>query len=240
MKRILLVLCALWVTACTHGLRPGGATALYLVEQDTGEEPFRTRMIVTDGYLRIDDGTERGDFLLYDRRAHTIYNVSATDRLVIVIGNQPVTQVSPIPLTHTSDPVADATVPNVGGKKVAHYRLRTNGDTCYDLYAADGLLPDAVAALTEYRRVLAGEQAVALSVTPRELQTPCDLANHVYEPARHLAYGFPIRLSETTRTRGLLRTTELVDYREDFAAGAALFELPADYRRIRIEELRGR
>jgi hypothetical protein len=73
---------------------------------------------------------------------------------------------------------------------------------CYDLYAADGLLPGAVVALREYRLILAGQQALTAAVTPPEMQSSCDLANNVFLPVRHLEHGFPVRLTDMTADDG--------------------------------------
>lgn len=225
-------------TGCVHSPGSAGASVVYLIEHESDFEPTRTRMIVTAQFLRIDDGGDRGDFLLYNRGERTIYNVSVSDSLILVIGPQAV-GAAPLALDHQIERDG-ADTPDVGGKKVRHYRLLTNGETCYDLYAAEGLLPEVVTALREYRESLAGEHAEALSFTPAEMQTPCDLANNIYAPARHLAHGFPIRVDETNgRDRDRVRTTELVDYQRGFAADDALFRLP-DYRRMTIQELRRR
>lgn len=232
-----LAACALG--ACTHATGPDKATALYFVEQEEGSEAGRTRMLVTREYLRIDDGADAGDFLLYQRGDRTIYSVNAADGLVLVIEHQPVTSAA-AGLTHKVQRQDEEAIPEIAGRKVRHYRLLTNGQLCYDLYAAEGLLPDAVAALSEYRESLAGEQAAALAFTPKEMQTPCDLANNVYLPARHLAHGFPVRLTETTRQPNRARTTELVDYKTGVTIDPALFSPPESYRRLTIQELRAR
>ncbi len=211
----------------------GKATALYYNEQDEGGEAFRTRMIVTAQWLRIDEGEGNGDFLLYDRREKTIYSVNTADSRILVLPKHAVDIVSPVKLEHGVERGAEA-LPAVGSMAVAHYRLSTNRKPCYEVFAADGLLPDAVQALREYRTALAGQQAPALASMPRELQTPCDLANNIFAPTRYLDYGLPVRLTETG-----VRTSELMDYTVDFKAEAALFELPANYRRMTIEELRG-
>jgi len=211
----------------------GKATALYYAEQDEGGAPYRTRMIVTDRWLRIDDGPESRDFLLFNRRDRTIYNLSAAESSVLVLAPVAVGVSSPLALQHRVEK-DDREFPAVGGRPVTHYRLLTNDKLCYDLYAADGLLPDAVRALREYRTALAGQQAVPLSSMPKELLAGCDLANNIFLPARHLDHGLPVRMTEVG-----VRASELVDYSADFEASPALFELPADYRRVAIEELRG-
>lgn len=229
-KLLIVALMAALLGACGDA---GKAMALYYNEQDEGGEPFRTRMIVTAQWLRIDEGEGSKDFLLYDRRGKAIYSVNAADNRILVFPMRAVDIASPLKLEHGVERGAEA-LPAVGGKAVTHYRLSTNRDPCYEVFAADGLLPDAVQALREYRTVLAGQQAPALAGMPKEMQTPCDLANNIFAPIRYLDYGLPVRLTETG-----VRTSELVDYSEGFKADSALFELPASYRRMTIEEMRG-
>ncbi|MEK7207706.1 MAG: hypothetical protein AAB134_07485, partial [Pseudomonadota bacterium] len=148
-----LLLCFLLtaLVSCSQLTAPG--TLLYFVEREPGGEPYRTRMIVTVGFLRIDGGAASEDFLLFDRADGTIYNVSSADKQILVIGHR---LMLPTPPDLKSKVVPDdQQVPGVGGHKVRHYRLLTNEKSCYDLYAADGLLTEAVLALREYREALA-------------------------------------------------------------------------------------
>jgi len=66
---------------------------------------------------------------------------------------------------------------------------------------------------------------VTSAAMPADLRTDCDLADEVFEPARYLAHGFPVLQRD-----GVGRVRELTNYED---------ELPADYRRIRITEMRG-
>ncbi len=231
-KRFLLFAC-LWLPAlfaCSAPTTP--ATVLYFVEHEPGAEPYRTRMIVTAGFLRMDGGADDADFLLFDRADGTIYSVTGGDRQILVIPPRPM-DAKP-PTTLKNEVVADsAAFPAVGTYKVSHFELRTNGKRCYELYAAVDLMPEVVAALRQYRTVLAGQQAKTLPFTPAEMQSPCGLANNIFSPARHLEHGFPVRLVDMTG-----RTIELVDYNTEFRATAAMLRLPGDYRRLSIDALR--
>jgi hypothetical protein len=220
------------LVSCSEPSTP--AAVLYFVEHEPGVEPFRTRMIVTAGFLRMDEGQDSQDFLLFDRADGSIYSVSSADKQVLVIRPRPVELKPPTQFIHRV--VTDAaTFPAIEGRKVTHYELLTNDKRCYDLYAAEDLLPGAVVALREYRLILAGQQALTAAVTPPKMQSPCDLANNVFLPTRHLEYGFPVRLADMTG-----RTMELVDFKTDFRATADMLKLPEEYKRLTLEELRGK
>jgi len=210
---------------------PQSATYLTLMEQERGVDPYRTRMVATDRWLRIDDGEGSRNFLLYDRREHAIYSVNAVDARIIVMHPVATEAASPVKLEHTTER-GNEEAPSIDGKKVVHYRLLTNGKLCYDVFAAEGLVPQARQALIEFGRTLALEQAPTIEFTPKEFQTPCTLANTVFAPTRHLDHGFPVRWQDMNG-----RTSQLIDFHTGMAA-PELFTLPSSYRRVTMQELR--
>lgn len=232
MKRLLLLLAMLSAVPATDAALTAPATLLFFAEHEPGGEPYRTRMIVTAGFVRMDGGENSEDFILFDRADGTLYSVSGVERQILVIPPRPVDVKPPADFRHEA--VRDrAGYPAVQGHEVRHYELLTNGRRCYDLYAATDLMPEALAALRQYREVLAGQQARTLVLAPPEAQSPCDLANNVFLPVRHLEHGFPVRLMDMTG-----RKLELMDYDTKFRAPAALFHLPREFKRLGLEELR--
>lgn len=208
-------------------------TALYFEEQERGSESAPTRMLVTPDFLRIDYGKDDDDFILYDRKRPTIYSVTHADKSTLVISPAKITAKPPKPFTHrvTKD---RQSFPAVDGKAVAHYQLFTNDRRCYDLFAADGLLPETLPALREYAQTMAGEQGVSLAFTPKEMQDTCDIANHVFLPTRHLEHGFPVRLEDFAG-----KTRQLINYEQGKSFSPSLFSLPEQYKRYRLQDMRG-
>jgi hypothetical protein len=189
-----------------------------------GDSPVR--MLITDRYLRIEDSDAQDGFILFDRRQRTIYSVSHDARQTLVIESQSVKVAGPQSLNHRRDKGKD-TPPAVGGKPVTHYRYFTNNEMCFEVYAAEGLLPEAVRALREYHEVLAGEQAAVQARMPVALQQACDLADHVYLPTRYLESGFPVRW---VRANGVTR--QLTGYKTGVPIESKLFEVPKDYKQF--------
>ena len=210
-----------------------GTTALFFVEREQGGEPFQTRILVTAKYLRIDEGNDTGDYILFDRSRPTIYDVNYADKTVLVITPLKVDLVPPKVFKHEVHVDKDS-YPSISGKKVIRYQLLTNQTRCYDVFAAEGLLPQALQALREYHQALAGEQAATMKNTPREMQSACDLANHIFLPARHLGQGFPVRQEDMA---GNLR--QLINYDEHYRSDQTLFQLPENFTRYRAQEMRG-
>jgi hypothetical protein len=228
--RVLLLLVLPVLAACSEAVPP--TAFLSFAETEPGGEPYPVRMLVTEKFLRIEDGDGQDGFVLLDRAARTLYSVNHAARTTLVVRAEPVKLAAPARFEHKAerDPAA---LPDVGGEKVVHYRLLTNGENCFEVYAADGLLPQALAALREYHETLAGEQAAMQANIPAAFQSACDLADHVFLPARHLAHGFPVR--QVNRAG---RVRQLIDYKTGVPVDAKLLQLPKDYKQITPANLR--
>ena len=224
---VLLALLAL--AACSE---PKGTIA-YFNETESDAAPFKTRMLVTPEFLRIDYGVDNDDFILFDRKQPTIYSVNNADKTVVVIERQPVSLAQPKRFEHRTER-DNAAFPDIDGHKTVRYRLVTNGKQCYEVFSADGLLPDVTHALREYHETIAGEHARALTNMPKDLQDDCDMANFVFAPARHLEHGFPVRSRDA-----IGNSRQLTDYKEAAKIDPALFKLPPGYRRYRPGEMPG-
>lgn len=226
----IVVAAGLLLSACNP--KPLADVAIF-EESRPGQEPFTTRMIATQEFLRIDDGSDDGDFLLYDRKKKLIQNVNSQEQMILVVHAQPVNVESPITLNNEIRH-KQTDVPKLADKEVSHYQFSTNKQVCFDVYTSTALLGNLRKALAEYRRVLSGEQAMMLTVTPKELLNACDLANNIYSPDRHLIKGFPVRQQEFTG-----RSRQLIDYTEGGAVDGELFRVPKDYKQLSPQQMRG-
>jgi len=232
MRRVLVLLCLLVSLGCTR--KESDTVFLVFNETEPNGLPYPVRMLVTDQFLRIEDGDGKSGYILFDRAARKIYSVNNEARVTLVLEARPIQLAAPKKFEHRD--VRDAEkYPDVAGKTVVHHRLMTNGENCFEVYAAADLLPQAVAALREYHETLASEQAVLQDSVPAEFQSVCDLADYVFLPARHLAYGFPVR---QVNRAGVIR--QLTDFKTGVPIEAKLLELPKDYEQVAPAELRGK
>lgn len=211
-----------------------GATLLNFVEFETSVEPYATRLIVTEEYMRFDDGEGSADFVLFDRKNDVIYSVNSSEATIMAVHYKQIDLKPPyeLKLAHTKlDNLKDA--PTIGGKQAEHYQFSANGERCYDVIAVQGLMPDVVTALREFGDLLASDSKVTFNTLPADLQKPCDISMNTFAPGRHLEFGFPI---QEWSMNGSGRS--LLDYELDYQADPALFVLPADYRQYSVQEFR--
>ena len=228
-RALFILLAALTLAACTE--KPSATIFLSFTESSPDGE-YPVRMLVSEKFLRIEDGDTQDGFIVFDRAARTIYSVSHGGKSTLVLHARPVTLSAPKQFEHKSER-ENETLPAVDGKTVTHYRLLTNRERCFDVYAAEGLLPEAVTALREYHETLAGEQAVMQANLPAGMQTSCDLADQVFLPARYLAHGFPVR---QVNRAGVTR--QLNSYKRDVPVEKGIFDVPKDYKQMTPAELR--
>ncbi|HEY5789258.1 MAG TPA: hypothetical protein VIX81_01445, partial [Gammaproteobacteria bacterium] len=210
------------------------ALQLEFVEQQRGDsEPGPVRMLVTAGHLRIDDGNGADGYILFDRGTRTLYSVSVEDATVIVIEPVAADPEPPLPLLLEERRVEQLEAPTIGGRQPAQVDFLANGQVCYSAAVVPGLLPEAQAAEREYLEALAGEQRAHVGKLPQQLWDPCDLSRYLFAPVRHLAAGYPVQLWDASGYR-----RGLVGFEVGAAVDPALFELPAGYEQIRMEERR--
>lgn len=206
----------------------GTAVALYYQEMEQGQEAYPGRIIVTADFLRLDSGSSRDDFVLFDRHKRVIYSTNQEEQTVLVIENQDSDVKPPIPLPMDVQDNHLANAPTVAGRTAQHKVIKAAGSGCYQLIAVPGLLPDVMQAMADYRQVLANEHKRILPMIPMENHDACDLLLNVFSPALIVNFGLPV---EEWDDSGYRRT--LLDYDLSFNAAAGLFQLPQQYRHYR-------
>ena len=190
MKRLLPALCLLGATA---GHAADMAVVRY-VDQDPGDPPYPTRILVTPDFMRMDGGEDGGDFVLLDRRRREVVNVMRDAGMAMVFAPG---EVPPRPAGWA--PRLDT---RAGAPGTRRFSLVVNGVVCSEGVAAAGAAPDAARAMAELKAVLAATQYRVWRDTPPEMQHDCDLANQVWESGTTLGLGLPLEEREFTgRTR---------------------------------------
>lgn len=170
--------------------------ALRYVDQDPGDPPSLTRILVTPDYLRMDGGENDGDFILLDRRRRLVINVMRENKLAMVF----------TPGALPSRPPGWKPRIEVGkaARGTQRFSLTVKGIVCSEGVAARRSAPDAARAMAELKSILAVTQYRVWKESPPEIQHDCDLANQVWESGATLKLGLPLEEREYSgRTRQL-------------------------------------
>lgn len=231
MKKIVLMLALL--VALPLQAAEMQATVLYYRISEPGIDPYLSRWLITDSFLRIDEGDVADNFILFDRRKHLVSSVVNGDRTVLDIPKRAVDRKPAKSLKQESRTVRDDKLPVVDGKKPIYRELYINDSLCSSVVSVEKLLPDVVNALREYRQVMAGEHAKNMDNTPAELQQPCELSLYIFNPLWTLERGLPIQEWDTQG-----KAQVLLDYKTGETVDAALFNLPEGYRHYQTQTIR--
>jgi len=196
-------------------------------------EPYISRVIMTDDFMRIDEGEGSTSFVLFDRKKKVVYSVASDNDAILIVNERKIPDESPVPITDSVREVKDDNIPTIDNKKAVQYFFDTNGVNCYQAFIVAGFLPRAVETYKEYRRILAGDHAFTMSNVPADVLEPCDLSMNVFSSTRLFDKGLPIH---ERGPHGFVKT--LLSYNEEYKPAAALFELPKDYGRFTIDDMR--
>lgn len=214
-------------------LKNAPGNLLIMLERNAGEETFTTRIFVNEGYLHMSDTRSPADYMLFNRKEKTIYNVTTDDKTILVIRDKPVNVESPIKLDYQEESQPSSAIPKINGKQATHYLYTANGKHCYDaVVMPKDFMPDVNAAMREFREVLAGEHATTVDRTPKELLDACDLSLNIFHATQHMDHGLPIREWDQHGYQRFLK-----DYRENLQASEGTFDLPKDFERYSVGDV---
>jgi hypothetical protein len=229
-KLILTLILLIWTSIASSGEITG--TMLLYQKSEPGIDPYLSRLIITDKFMRMDEGEDPGNYLLFDRNKRHIYSITHDDRTVFEIPQRQVRLEPPEVLNRVTKKVDSTDMPKVAGKQPEHYRLNVNGQECYNVITVSGLLENAVDVMRDFRVVLAGEHAKALSFIPADVRNICEMALHTFHPEWQLEFGLPIQEWDD-----LGNSQSLINFKGEILFDEQLFELPEGYQHYSTDSL---
>ncbi len=216
-----------FLLSCTSEEAVQKSTDLMLLYQESepGIDPYSTRVLLTEQFLRLDEGSDQSNFTLFDREKNIIYTVAHEQKRIM--------QVKPVKTENTvthrlemdANKLDDKELPSIEGKRPVHYQLQVNGHVCSDVYVIKDFNEEVNTAMSEFKRILASIHLGNINNTPAEMLDECFLAHEVKYPSRSMQFGFPILQKDANGATRLL-----LDYKRDYKASPDLFKLPPDYR----------
>lgn len=184
-------------------------------DQDAGDSPYLTRILITDRHLRLDQGRDHGDFILLDRKFGVLTNVTRDQKRMMQL---PRKSLPASPPTYRIEEKVMVIRPGT-----VRVQLYSGATRCSETVAAQKLLPEAAKALAEYKNALAYTQWQTYQNTPADMQQACDLVQHVWGATRSLAHGLPLEEQDYAgRSRVLVASGRK-------SVKPALFRLPRGY-----------
>jgi len=203
-------------------------SVLWYAEQEAGIEPYKVRYIVSRNFMRSDEGSDEGGFVLFDRSEKQIYSVVPQNRTILHVDGRGELPRVPPQLSINIKRSADVKAPKVAGAAPVTLGLVANQELCYSAVIVPGHLEQARAAFQEFAQALAVQQSRTLAATPQEYQTPCFLSRYLYATDFHLQQGIPLL---DWGQEGHRR--ELLDYQTGVELDEGLFELPDGFAMIK-------
>lgn len=195
-------------------------------DSEGDEAAYPTRILVTERYLRMDDGNDDADFVLFDRKTGKVSNVIHAQKTILFIQDRKMPKNS-APGYRVEQKVAEVRPGTV------RVQVLADGKVCSETVAAASLYPDAARALGEYKAALAYTQWVTYRNTPAELRQDCDLVHHVWQTGMSLSRGLPI---EERDYAGRIRQYVSGETRK---LKPELFKLPRNYEPFMLPDIGG-
>ena len=208
------------------------STVVIYQESETGIKPYFTRYIVNQYFMRIDDGKPDTGYVLLDRKKNIIYSVSVENESILVIKFAPITIKKPPNLVSKLISKNVAENLKLEGVPALEHEIRVNGKLCIKNMSVSGVLPNYVAALKQYKAILAGQHASNLFKTPVNMRKNCFMAYNIFEHGLYTAKGLIVRSWNDNGKQSILR-----DYKKDQKAAAGLFSLPEKYSKFKAGQV---
>ncbi len=205
--------------------QPVDVTQIYLEHVEPGIESYQSRLLVSDRFLRMDDGQDQDDFILFDLQTQQTHSVNHETKLLIKLKPAPARQVQfKLDYQVTMKPLQDA--PAIAGQQPTEYQFFANGQLCRLSINASALLPRATRALAQYEQQIAERNKLSIEQVPASVKTRCYLANNILHSVDYLQGGFPLMVMDHKgRQKRLLEFSKV-------KKPAAIFSLPDNYRQF--------
>lgn len=197
-------------------------TEIIFEEIEPGLDPFTSRLLLGANFLRLDDGSDRGDFILFDRNSHEIHSFNHEDKLHLVMKS-----LSGLALDFKLDfkvekkELLDA--PDVQGVKPVQHHFYADGRLCKKSINVSGLLPELAQVLVDYEQTIVKQNNQTFSEIPASVRSSCYVANNYLHASDYLKVGFPLFVIDDQG-----RQKKLLDFQQ-IIKSHSIMEQPDDY-----------
>ena len=225
MKKYLFRLLLTVLLLCTSAIMaaPQKSLALFYDEIEQGAGSQTMRYIINTKFMRIDNGDDKADFILFDISKDIIYSVNHDDQTILKIENRE-WQAPAFKFKVSTDQVVMDGAPKIQNRTVYSYQVKADKKLCTDVYLIKDIYMDEMNVLYKYQQVLSGQQVATLKNTPVELHTPCFLVDQVYHSGDYYKQGLPVQISYSRDYARFLKSYKQMEFDDK------LFVLPETYK----------
>jgi len=197
--------------------------ALYYDEVEMGAGSQNMRYLINNQFLRIDNGDDKADFVLFAVNKKIIYSVNHDDQSILKIENNKWSQPE-FDFKVTTRQSAMNAAPKIQDKTVYSYNVSAGDKSCTEVFLIKDTYTDEMKIMYEYQQVLSGQQVATLNNTPKDMHTPCFLVDQVYHAGDYFKIGLPVKISYSRDYIKFLSSFK------NISVDAVLFELPQSYK----------
>jgi hypothetical protein len=199
------------------------ATVFLYEEKEQNSPPVNMRYLVTEKHMRVDNGSESDDFILFDSALKKIFSINHDDQTILVIDNNTWKQPDyKFRVNIVRKTLSQA--PKVSGQSLIDYSVLVNNEICSRFQLLPEKFSKEMAVFQTYQLVLSGQQVISLRHTPAEMQTPCFLVDQIYNDGAYYSVGLPV---QEWHSRGYAKI--LTNYKQE-KVKQDLFSLPEGYK----------
>jgi hypothetical protein len=196
--------------------------ALTYEEVEKGAGAQIMRYIINDQFMRIDNGNDNADFILFDLKKKNIYSVNHEDQTILKIENKAWSQPQ-FGFKVSTQLTKMKAAPKIQNKDVYAYYVKAGDKTCTEVFLIKDSFMDEMNVLYQYQQVLSGQQVSTLKNTPVEMHTPCFLVDQVYHAGDYFKLGLPVQISYSRDYVKFLKNYKSMKF------DSVIFKLPESY-----------
>ncbi len=185
-------------------------TEVLFQEIEPGLDPFTTRLLLGEFSMRLDDGDDAGDYVLFNRQTHEIHSFNHEDKTQMVMKSLAYNKLDFI-LEYKVDAKKLVDAPRVNNQIPVQYSFYADNRLCKKTINVPGLLTEVTQVLLDYEQVIVEQNKQTLSEIPASIRSSCYMSNNYLHVSDYLKAGFPLFvIDDLGRQKKLLGFSQVI------------------------------
>ena len=170
-------------------------TEIIFEEIEPGIEPFKSRLLLGEFFLRLDDDDDQGDFLLFDRKTHEVHSFNHEEKSHLIM--KPLTaKAMDFKVDFKVEQNKLQGAPKVNGTSAVQHLFYADGQLCKKSINVPDFFPEVTLTLIDYEQAIVQQNNQTLSRIPNNVRSSCYMANNYLHASDYLKVGFPLFVSD--------------------------------------------